>query len=461
MLSDNKYVKEFLELVCREVRSKNIHGNITEELEAHIEDQKNYYVKKGLDEETAFLESIKQMGDPVLIGRQLDLTYRPKTEWSILIITAVLVIIAGIVQYFLSRAGSGNYDNFLRFLTYVPIGIVAFSIMYFFDYTILLRYPKIIYFTSLTITIIFIINSRQINGISTQAYYFYLNITPILAGVICNYRNKGYLGIIYSGIFCAGAALPCILASYSLLFLSISCFIIFTLAIVKGFFGGNKKVSLLIVYLPTLLIIINQVSMAPYKLLRLTGFFHPEADPLGSGYLPLMIKSLISGAQPVGTAILSGNLSGKSIEQLLPEWNTGFSFTYIIAKFGYLFGMAIAAILILLLLRIFNAVYKQKNDYGLLISFSACLAITAQIVFYLLSNLAIVPPVNVTLPFISYGAISFILNMSLMGLLLSVFKRTDIVKDKLRINDRGSRLFTFEDGKLIIDFGVKSKKTLN
>ena len=189
MLSDNKYVKEFLELVCREVRSKNIHGNITEELEAHIEDQKNYYVKKGLDEETAFLESIKQMGDPVLIGRQLDLTYRPKTEWSILIITAVLVIIAEIVQYFLSRAGSGNYDNFLRFLLYVPIGIAVFCTMYFLNYTVLQRYSKIAYFAILIITITSLSFTQPTNGVYNQAYYFYLIITPILAGVICNFRN--------------------------------------------------------------------------------------------------------------------------------------------------------------------------------------------------------------------------------------------------------------------------------
>ncbi len=57
----------------------------------------NKQVKEFL--ETALLKSVKQMGDPVLIGKQLDKAHRPKMEWSILLITAVLVVIAGIVQY--------------------------------------------------------------------------------------------------------------------------------------------------------------------------------------------------------------------------------------------------------------------------------------------------------------------------------------------------------------------------
>jgi cell division protein FtsW (lipid II flippase) len=463
MSSDNKYVKEFLKIVCREVHIKSIHKNINEELEAHIEDQKNFYIKQGFDEEAAFIESVKQMGDPILIGKQLDMTHRIKAEWSILLITGFLVVIAGIVQYFLSKVGSGNYDNFLRFLLYMPLGIAAFSTMYFLDYTVLKRYSKIAYFAILTITIVSLLFTNPTNGVYNQAYYFYLIITPILAGVIFNFRSKGYVGIIYSGLFCVGAALPCILASSysSLLLLDISCLIIITSAIEKGFFERNKKVSLSIVYFPTILmIIIPLFLMSPYRKLRLIHLLNPGSEPSGIGFLTSRVKSLLSGAQPVGTTILGDNLAGKSIERLLPEWNTGFSFTYIIAKFGYIFAIAIAVILIILLLRIFMSVHKQKNAYGFLVSFSACIAITAQILFYILSNLGVISPVTVTLPFISFGAISFILNMSLMGLLLSVYRRTDIVKDKLKINEGKKQLFTFEYGKIIIDLGVKSKKRL-
>jgi len=455
----NKYVKEFLETVCREVRTKSVHKDITEELEAHIEDQKNSYIKEGLDEETATTKAIKQMGDPVLIGKQMDMTHRPKTEWSILIMTAVLVIIAGVVQYLMTKTALGNNDNFIRFLIYVPIGIIAFIIMYFIDYTRLERWSKYVYFSVLIITIASVKFTSPVNGGYNQVYYFYLIITPILAGVICNFRSKGYLGIIYCGLFYIGAYVPCILMpSYSALYiLTISSLIIMTVAIEKGFFGGNKKISLVLVYFPTLLMIIIQfLSFGQYRIQRFVHFLKPGLDPSGYGYMPLRIKSLLSGAQPVGRTILARDLAGKSIEWSLPGWNTDFTFTYIIAKFGYIFGIVIGAILIILIIRMFISVIKQKNAFGFIISFSACIAITAEILFYILSNLGLISPITVTLPFISFGASSFILNMGLMGLLLSVYRRTDIISNKLKINVHKKQIFTFINGKFIIDFKRKA-----
>jgi cell division protein FtsW (lipid II flippase) len=192
---------------------------------------------------------------------------------------------------------------------------------------------------------------------------------------------------------------------------------------------------------------------------------NPELDPQGAGYLELMVRRIFSSSQPFAAAILDGDLSQMSLEQFLPGWSTDFSLTYLIARFGYIAGFAIVTVMSILILRMFVSVMKQKNVYGFLLSFSACLAITVQAVFYVLSNIGIIIPFTVTLPFISFGGMGYIVNMMLLGLLLSVYRRTNLVKDRLQgvAGDKGrlqgvacdKRLFTYEDGKLIINFRIK------
>lgn len=462
MQSYSKHVQEFLQVVCKEIRFKGIHKNITRELSGHIEDQKNEYINQGLGEETAALKAVEQMGDPVIVGKQLDLAHRPKTEWSIISIAAILVVLGGAIQYFLSGVNADSADMFSHFLLYAPIGIAAFAVIYFFDYTLLGRYSKLVYFALLAITIAGFLTLSRLNGAYTYVYFSALLFIPALAGIIYGFRNKGYLGIVFSGLFYAGAAFMCILAPSfsSLLLLTISCLAILTVAIVKGFFGGNRKVGLALVYVPMLLlsvlVILTTVITSPYRLERIRSMLNPGHDPLGSGYLPLMVRKLIVAARPIGTAVLDGNFGNVSIDRILPVRSTDLSLTYIIARLGYIPAMAIVAFMLILIVRMFISVFKQKNTYGFLVSFAACLAITGQIVFYVLSNIGVIAPLSLILPFISFGAFGFIVNMILIGLLLSVYRRTNLVNDRLQSNYSNTRLFTLADGKLIIDLGIKA-----
>lgn len=447
MQASDKCVQEFLQTVCKQIRFKGIHKDIVGELSGHIEDQKNQYIKQGLDEAAAAVKAVEQMGDPVLIGKQLDKAHRPKTEWSILSLALLLVIIGGGVQFLLSGVSAYSSDAFSRFLLYAPVGIASFICVYFFDYTLLGRYSKLVYFLLIGVTIGgFMFLSRQC-GAYRHVYYSALLFIPAFAGIIYGFRNKGYVGIIASGMFYAGAALLCLLgSSFSGFFLlTVSCLIVLTVAIKKGFFGGSKKVGFAIVYIPVAAVLLFIIVSNPSLLGERFSIM---------GYMYLTVRRLVDSSQPWGEAVMDGKFAGMGIDQFLPGWSTDFSLTYIIARLGYVPGLAIVAVLLILIVRIFISVIKQKNAYGFLVAFSACLAITGQTVFYVLSNLGIIAPFAGILPFISFGRIGFVVNMILVGLLLSVYRRTDLVKDRLGNKVYNRRVFTVADGKLIIDLGM-------
>lgn len=465
MSEHNKTIQEFLQTACNQIRYKSVHKSIVNELTDHIEEQKNQYVKEGFSEEAATNKAIEQMGDPVLVGKELDKAHRPRTEWSILSLVAILVLIGGALQFLISGTNNNHTGGFMHFLMYLTVGLAAFFFTYFFDYTLIGRYPKSAYF----ILIAAAIAESQLSGMVCGSFYphiyhFALLVIPIFAGIIYSFRNKGYMGIIACGLFYFGAAFLCLIAPNlsAFVLLTLSCLIILTLAIVKGYFGGNKKIGLVIVYIPTFmtltLLVLSLIFLLPFRMKRIALSLCPELDPQGAGYLPLLVKKIIKGSQPFGEAVLGPGYANMHVNQILPCWDTDFSLTYIIGHLGLVAGLVIIGIISALIVRISISIIKQKNAFGYLLSCSACIAIAGQFVLYVLLNFGILTLFSATLPFISFGGMGFIVNMILAGLVLSVYRRTNIVVDKMQITTRNWRLFTFEDGKIIIDLGFNTSK---
>ena len=131
MSEHNKAIQEFLDTACNQIRYKSIHKSIIDELTDHIEEQKIQYIKEGYSQEEATAKAIEQMGDPVLVGKELDKAHRPKTEWSILSLVAILVLIGAAVQFIIFGENPRGPESFPQFLMYVSVGLVAFTFTYF------------------------------------------------------------------------------------------------------------------------------------------------------------------------------------------------------------------------------------------------------------------------------------------------------------------------------------------
>jgi len=363
----------------------------------------------------------------------------------------------------MSGAIPNNSNTFSHFLLYVPFGIGAFLFTYFFNYTLLGQYPKIIYIGVFLIAIAGFFIFERVNGAYSHVYYSFLLFIPSFAAILYGFRNKGYLGILATGLFYVASTIIFLFGpSFSgLLLLTISCLIILTIAILKGIFNVNKIVGLAIVYIPTLLTsffaIVYLLFTSSYRFHRFVTILNPEKDPQGAGWQFLMVRKIFAASKPFGAANVNAPAQNLNIEYFLPGWSTDFSLTYIIAKFGLVPGMILIAIMLILITRMFFSVLKQRNTFGFLLSFSAFLAITGQIILYVLSNLGFIAPFSVNLPFISFGAFGFVLNMALLGLLLSVYRRTNLINDRLMNNATPRRLFTIADGKIIIDLGINQK----
>ena len=89
---------------------------------------------------------------------------------------------------------------------------------------------------------------------------------------------------------------------------------------------------------------------SPYRLKRLTGFMDPWSDPYDSGFQ--LTQSLIA----IGRGEWFGVGLGESVQKLfyLPEAHTDFVFAVFAEEFGLLGSLALIALFLALLWRVFK-----------------------------------------------------------------------------------------------------------
>lgn len=448
-------ISRFLETMCEQIRWEKAHYMISEEMENHILDQKYAFIAEGLDEETATEKAIKEMGDPVLIGTELDRTHRPKTEWSIIFLTGIILLLGFGIRSIVGLEPDTPYF-LLRDLTTTGIGLLGMTLAYFVDFTIIGRFPKSI-FAGLTIaTIGTMALSPHIHGRPAYVPFMLLLFPTVMAGVIYNMRNKGCLGIILSGLFFVIPLLMGIMSSYLSIALlcGLAFLILITIAITKGWFNVDKLQGLLLVYIPTIIVsgifFIKIVLGRQYMVDRLLAIINPANDPMGSGYLTGLMRNMLSNAKLIGKGTL-GEMS-----YMIPEIHTNYILTYLIHRLGWIPFIIVIGVVSIFIIHGFKLCSKQKSVLGRLVSTAVLTTFTMEVVLYTITNLGFPVIGSLTLPFISYSGMSTIINMSLIGVMLSAFRTGDIVRDNsITSKQAKGKFLEVVDGKIIIDLNSR------
>jgi cell division protein FtsW len=155
---------------------------------------------------------------------------------------------------------------------------------------------------------------------------------------------------------------------------------------------------------------------ADYRLKRLMSFLNPWEYPTSDGYQT--IHSLMA----FGSGGLWGTGIGKSLQKLfyLPEPHTDFIFSVIGEEFG-LVGVAVIVMLYGLIIWRGIAIARQTTDpFGALLSFGLTTAIALQVCINMGVTMGLLPTKGLTLPFLSYGGTSLVLNMAAVGVLMNI-----------------------------------------
>ena len=160
-----------------------------------------------------------------------------------------------------------------------------------------------------------------------------------------------------------------------------------------------------------------------YQKKRLVIFLDPYADKEGFGYH--LIQSLI--AIGAGCFNVRGFLQGtQSHYQYLPTQSTDFIFSIMAEEWGFLGGVILFALYVIMLIRIMLIMKKTTNVYAMYVS----TGIFGMFLFHFIINvgmvMGIMPVIGIPLPFLSFGGSALITQMVCIGILESIhYRRLD------------------------------------
>jgi cell division protein FtsW (lipid II flippase) len=162
----------------------------------------------------------------------------------------------------------------------------------------------------------------------------------------------------------------------------------------------------------------------PYQIERLLAFIEPEKYSDGAGFMILKSQELMAKAGWFGWF---GGFRQPRISEFIPEAHTNFVFVSFTYSFGWLFGFFLVMILMMFAARMISIHPKIKDSYGKLLLIGGVALYGIQLVSNIGMVLGVFPLTSMSLPFISYGLMPTLLNAILIGAVLSVYRRKDMV----------------------------------
>nr|WP_275583379.1 FtsW/RodA/SpoVE family cell cycle protein [Bacillus pakistanensis] len=360
------------------------------------------------------------MGSPLKLGQHFNKIHRPQIDWWLTILL-VITLGFGFLPMFSSNLDTGHFALYKVIITLIGISITLWLML--FDYTKLKKYKWLLYNFGLFILFMLLFGPTDFtNGLPTIRVgpltiegtmalpFFYISWAAFFRSEKASFWKLGILFVVPLYLF--------------LLIPSLSTTFIYIMMVFIMIWWStlHRMKTIIIVLLTTLPISIylflGWIYAREYQKERLLAFLNPEEYAYTGGYLYLRIEELLSGAG------WFGHFTNK---EFIPSAHTDFVFVSFTYQYGWLFAIVLVAILSMLMFRMLLVIRKVKDPFGKMLVLGGITLFTVQFVYNIGMILGFLPLTDISLPFISYGLMPTLLNSIIIGTVLSVYRRKDLI----------------------------------
>lgn len=423
-------IKNFINEVCNQIKYKPAKKEIANELEQHINELKENYISDGMKEIEAEEKAVLQMGIAKDIGKKLNRIHRPKLNWQLLLAIIFLTLFGILVSIFKQQISHNAYIG--NTILYMSFGLIIGIVIYLFDYKRLNKYSNLIYLIATLITLLpFMGLGLTING-KIFVRFFVITFSPCIvviplyviafSGYIYNYNENNkkktdLFKIIILSILSL-LLLSLLQSLENVIILSIIYVVIATAKIIENKKEMIKKLFLLygfaLIFLSALVLGVNASNNIFFK--------HTDEQ------IDYIQQDILKNAQFIGE---SESEIFKD-EELLISNESNYTFTYLLGKTGIIFSVVLIAIIILTSLLLIYNVRKINEQYGKYLIIGLSLLFILESIGNILANINPNLSLDINLPFVTYGAVYFIINCFVISIILSIYRRKNInAYDKL------------------------------
>jgi rod shape determining protein RodA len=350
-------------------------------------------------------------------------------DWVLMV--AVLLLIAmgleAIYSIDLSRNTGGTY--FTKQLMAVGIGLFFVAIISMVQHTVFRSSAKIWYVASLILLVSVLIFGRSIRG--TRGWF-------VVGGASFQPVEVAKLGVVLmlayiTSRFGRRFDRPLYFVGTGIVVLILMLLVMLQpdlgSAILLGiiWFGMMCLVGIRRRYLIILISAILLVGTLGWKFYlndlqkaRFTSFLNPKADVLGSGYNVIQSVIAVGSGQWFGKGVGRGS---QSQLRFLPEAQTDFVFSVIAEEMGFVGVVVFLCLFGIILWRLLLIMRNSQDDFSVLTVGGICILLFSQFFINVGAEIGILPLTGVTVPFVSYGGSSMLIDLITIGIAQSMIVR--------------------------------------
>ena len=153
-----------------------------------------------------------------------------------------------------------------------------------------------------------------------------------------------------------------------------------------------------------------------YQYRRIDTFIDPSADPLGAGYHITQSKIALGSGGWTGRGFMQGPQSRLNF---LPEKHTDFIFTTLAEEFGFVGGISLLVIYLLVIFFCIASALANRDRFSSLLILGIALNFFLFFAVNMAMVMGLIPVVGVPLPLVSYGGSAMLVLMLAFGLVQS------------------------------------------
>lgn len=372
-------------------------------------------------------------------------------EYYFIFVIVFILSIIGIVMVSSSSIAVGDryfndpYWFIRRQIVWWVISFIVFIILSKINYRF---YSKIsIFFVLISIGLLALVLipglSSPVGGSRRWLNLFFFNIQPseiakiALIVFVCDSLNKKYKeNSVFKNIIWPSFVVLLVITLLIFLEPDFGTVVIIWIVIFLIFFIGNVRFPHMIsLGLAGIAVLVAYMFMEDYRRERIFAFFNKTADTGGVNFQ--VNQSLIA----LGSGNIIGLGLGNSIQKYsyLPEAHTDFIFAILGEEFGMVGTLVVIALFLLLAFIGIRICLKTEDYFGRTLAGAITGLIIAQSVLNIAVVIGLMPVTGLTLPFISSGGSSLLVNMACAGILLNISRQnlTSTNKIDTGVQDNG------------------------
>lgn len=170
-------------------------------------------------------------------------------------------------------------------------------------------------------------------------------------------------------------------------------------------------------------------AMKPHQLPRVTGWLMQDSkDVINDKGFQLFHSKIV-----IGTGKMTGHDDweyGDTFLDMLPEDHTDFIFSVIASKWGFLGVIGVFGLYLLIFIFGIDIASTTTDAFGRLLAIGVLALIASQFFINTGMTMGLLPITGMTLPFVSFGGSSLLINCAALGILINVGQRRPFITFK-------------------------------